>query len=250
MENSLGMKARNERFERWSTCSLCKQLYHGVVAGALGWASWKTYVGRPEVDQTRRLAMGQLGNGLFDANHHEDALSVKKAELSLCRRLGASENNILIVQSNLASTYRALGRLEYALRMRREVYSEYVKIHGEEHGETLIQTNNLANLLIDLKRYEEAKSLMLEMIPVAQRVLGESKELTLRMRTNYAMSLYQIDGATLDDLRESVTTLEETERIARRVLGGAHPVTVDIEDRLRDSRVALRARETPLGTAQ
>ena len=34
---------------------------------------------------------------------------------------------------------------------------------------------------------------------------------------------HERDGATLDDLREAVTTLEDTERIARRVLGGAHP---------------------------
>jgi len=64
------------------------------------------------------------------------------------------------------------------------------------------------------------------------------------MRWIYAMALYQDDGATLDDLREAVTTLEETERIARRVLGGAHPLTTDTENTLRESRAALRARET------
>ena len=50
-------------------------------------------------------------------------------------------------------------------------------------------------------------------------------------------------SATLDDLREAVTTLENTERIARRVFGGAHPLTTTIEGNLKDSRVALRARE-------
>ena len=49
--------------------------------------------------------------------------------------------------------------------------------------------------------------------------------------------------ATLDDVREAVTTLEDTERIARRVLGGSHPTTVDIEEHLRKSRAALAARE-------
>ena len=34
------------------------------------------------------------------------------------------------------------------------------------------------------------------------------------------MALYQDPRATLDDLREAVTTLEDTERIARRVFGG------------------------------
>ena len=82
-------------------------------------------------------------------------------------------------------------------------------------------------------------------IPVAQRVLGESYELTLRMRKIYATALYIDPSATLDDLREAVTTLEELERTARRVMGGAHPLTVGIEGYLRDARAALRAREAP-----
>ena len=43
------------------------------------------------------------------------------------------------------------------------------------------------------------------------------------------MTLCRVDGATLDDLRKAMTMLEETERIARRVLGGAHPLTMEIE---------------------
>ena len=62
---------------------------------------------------------------------------------------------------------------------------------------------------------------------------------------DHAEALYKDDDSTLDDLREAVNTLEETARTARRVLGGAHPVTTGIEYRLRDARAALRARETP-----
>ena len=65
-----------------------------------------------------------------------------------------------------------------------------------------------------------------------------------KMRTIYAKALYLDDDATLDDLREAVSTLEDSERIARRVLGGAPPTTVDIERDLRAARAALRARET------
>ena len=65
-----------------------------------------------------------------------------------------------------------------------------------------------------------------------------------RPRWIYAEALYKADGATLDDLREAATTLEEVERTARRVLGSAHPLTVEIEDDLRDARAAFRARET------
>ena len=69
------------------------------------------------------------------------------------------------------------------------------------------------------------------------------------LRWVYAQSLFRDTGATLDDLREAVTTLEDVGRIARRVLGSAHPTTTEIEDDLRLSRAALRARETPSGSS-
>ena len=65
------------------------------------------------------------------------------------------------------------------------------------------------------------------------------------MRSLYAAALCQDPTATLDDLREALATFEETERTARRVLGGAHPTTAGIEDHLRNARAALRAREMP-----
>ena len=65
------------------------------------------------------------------------------------------------------------------------------------------------------------------------------------MRWAYAEALYRDAGATLDDLREAVTTLEDVEQTARRVLGGANPNTVRIEKSLRNARAALAAREAP-----
>ena len=62
---------------------------------------------------------------------------------------------------------------------------------------------------------------------------------------NYARSVCEDTCPTLAELREAVTTLEETDRIARRVLGGAHPLTMDIEGELQDARDALYARGLP-----
>ena len=64
------------------------------------------------------------------------------------------------------------------------------------------------------------------------------------MKMNYAQDLYEDPAATLDDLREAVTTLEVAERIARRVLGSSNPVANAIKFFLREARVTL-ARETP-----
>ena len=45
-DNNLDHEARDERWARWHVCGLCGHQYHGVVKRALGWACWKTYVGR------------------------------------------------------------------------------------------------------------------------------------------------------------------------------------------------------------
>jgi tetratricopeptide (TPR) repeat protein len=197
-------------------------------------------VGRPEGDWDRIDAMTQLGNGLAGADHHEAALSVREADFSMKRRKGASETNTLAIQGNLANTYDKLGRREEALRMRRDVYSGRLKLSGDEDLSTLIAANNYALSLNDLKRFEETRALLRKTMPVARRVLGESHEIMLWMRRSYAVALHKDPAATLDDLREAVTTLEDAERIARRVLGGAHPRTVDLEDELRGARAVLR----------
>ena len=62
-------------------------------------------------------------------------------------------------------------------------------------------------------------------------------------RKVYAATLYRDPDATLDHLREAVTTLEEIERIARRVFGGAHPLAMQMEHDLKRARAKLRAHE-------
>ena len=115
--------------------------------------------------------------------------------------------------------------------------------HGEDNEYTLASANNYADLLKNLNRLEEARSLLRRTIPVARRVLGESRELTLMMKKIYAEALYRNPGATLDDLREAVRALEDLERTGRRVLGSSHPRVRAIEVSLGRSRAALRARE-------
>ena len=231
------------QWHRWHHCSLCEQHYHGVVKCALGWACWKTYVGRPEADAIRLSAMFLLGTGLADAKHYEDALSVDETKVALMRRLGASEYDILIAQGNLAGSYGTLGRLEEALRIQRDVYYGHVKLNGEGHLESLGAANNYATTLIRLNRYQEVKSVLRKTMPVARRVLTESHELTLRMGRLYARALFEDPSATLDHLREAVATLEEIERTARRVMGGAHPLTGGTERELRYAQTVLAARE-------
>ena len=81
MENNLDNKVKQARWNRWNTCSLCEQRYHGGVWCALGCACWKTYLGRPETYWARGAAMNLLGSGLSDEKHYEEAVTVNAAEL-------------------------------------------------------------------------------------------------------------------------------------------------------------------------
>jgi hypothetical protein len=118
-----------------------------------------------------------------------------------------------------------------------------LNLYGEQHDETLRAANNCANSFTKLKRFEDAKSLLRSTVPVARRVLGESADLTLRMRWNYAQTLYKDPATSLGDLREAVETSEDAGRIARRVFGGTNPVTMGIQSVSRYARATLRARE-------
>ena len=82
-------------------------------------------------------------------------------------RRGHSELIMLDAQNKLANTLDALGRHEEALQIERDIYSGRVKLNGEEHRKTLIAASGYATSLQELKRFEEAKSLLRKTLPVA-----------------------------------------------------------------------------------
>merc|ERR1712196_182585 len=113
--------------------------------------------------------MKQLGNGLSEVGHLEEALSVNEAELAMLRRVGAPHHHILGVQHNIANTYLGLGRLEDALSLRQEVYSGRLKLNGEEDERTLIAAFNYATSFMTLGRFVEARYLLCKTMPMARR---------------------------------------------------------------------------------
>ena len=63
-----------------------------------------------------------------------------------------------------------------------------------------------------------------------------------KMRRIFAEALYKDPTATLDCVREAVTTLEELAGTARRLLGGAHPGAVGLEGSLRNAQAELQGK--------
>ena len=110
------------------------------------------------------------------------------------------------------------------------------RLFERRHGLGEIAERNL----LRLQRVDEAKALLRRTIPVTRRVLGESNDLTLRMRWNYTSALLLDEGATLDDFREAVETLESVAPLWKRVFGQSHPETPQVYGALNQARAALR----------
>ena len=227
---------------RWHTCSLCEQNYHGVVRCALGWACWKTYLGRPEEHWTRSSAMTQLGHGLDEVNLHEERLGVLEAELSICRRLGASEDAILCIQQNLAACYFELEREADGLEIERQIYQRRLALGGIDDDKTLLAAANVAISLVALEQWAEAKALVRKVIPAARRALGRDHEYTMKLDSALTVALYQDDDASLGELRQAVSIAEVASRRARRVYGNLHPLAETLAEDLDHARETLARR--------
>ncbi len=224
-ENNLGSKAKHASFHRWDTCSLCEQNYHGVVACALGWACWKTYVRRPE-DLIRIYAMMELGNGLFEGKHYEAALPVYEAALDAEHRYGSSEENILCTRINIARCLTKLRRLEESVAIQREVYAREKVLLGPTNVGTLTTALNLTYSLNRLEQYVESKALARKLVPVCRRALGSEHDITLGFYANFAEALDSDARASRADILQAVALLEDVVRAYRRVFGAHHPETV------------------------
>mmetsp|Transcript_16709 Transcript_16709/g.47733 ORF Transcript_16709/g.47733 Transcript_16709/m.47733 type:complete len:376 (+) Transcript_16709:346-1473(+) len=236
--------ALDAAWKRWCICGLCEQDYHGVVSCALGWACWKTYVGRPETGgQVRQMAMNLLGAGLSEAYHFEDALTVLEAELAMKRRLGSSEQNILVAQTNIALCYYKLGRHQEALDLRREIYARGLAL-GVPSKDLFIDVLNLSWSMKECGLCAESKSFLREQLPAARRALGADHDTVIQLRWQHADALRLSDGASRDDVVEAVTLLEELSRTTQRIYGTSHPLANDIRNALGWARETLAAFDT------
>ena len=178
--------------------------------------------------------MTALGNSLGLAGHHEDALCVKEARLSMLRRLGAHEEDVLAAQGNLAISYEKLGRREEALRIRRDVYSGHLRHRdlGPLHQSTLGTALNLSTSLVDAGNYAEARAFMRDQMELARRAFGADHPVTLDFQWGYSRAFTLDKDVSAEQLAEVATTLEKTLEISQRVCGREHPRTCSIRGEL------------------
>ena len=253
-ENKLGGKALDERWKRWYACNQCEQWYHGKAGCALGWACWKTYVGRPLETSTRRVeALTVLGNALFmTGNEHggidpESAkMALKVYEVALAVRVKHysfdPQGQIITLKGNIAGCLSELGRTAEAIVARRGIFDQLKQVGGVADREALQAGVNLSIDMIRLQRIDELDAFLREneLLVTAQRVLGREHEYTIRLKWAHAHAL-RVDKST-DAVRGVIEALEDVCRTSRRVFGNEHPQTLGYEQGLAGAREILRNR--------
>ena len=238
-ENNLSDKAKNEKWSRWHKCSLCEQQYHGVVYCALGWACWKTYVGRPEANVLRMHSMTTLGNGLRAASHNRERLGLLESQFALMQRSRVNREAILATQGNMANCLEDLGRIEDAIELSVQVHRSMKALRGNRHTNTIICGLNLAASLQSKGRTTEAQSLAAEYLPISESVFGPLDVNTLGLRSTYLRARCRDPDISLDDWRKAVSSMDDLYRTAVKVLGTQHPLTVQCKDDGEASQKAL-----------
>jgi hypothetical protein len=237
-ENKLGAKVMNDRLNRWHTCSLCEKRYYGVVRCALGWACWKTYVGRPEGHWAQNVAMTVLALGVGAGQRHQEQIEILESQLAGQLRRGDRERDVLITRTNIALALNNQGRCEEALALRREIYDRSVELGFPRDEPFFTDVLNLGFSLIDTGGHTEAKSFLREQLPKARCALGAENDTMIRLRWAYAQALYSDKHASRADAAEAVAILEELSGIARKIYG-THPLTLGIQENLDAARLKL-----------
>ena len=167
---------------------------HGYSVDAPG-----RYLGQPDTDGTRCLAVGVLGSALDTNERSAEALPVLEAFLALNRRLWPhAEHAILNAQASLAVCLQNLGRCDEALVLRREIYANYVAMFGVSHEHTIVSGSNLA---MSTKPHEAKTLVRDQLLPAARQSLGPDHNLTLGLGEILVAALANNPDCTRDDLR-------------------------------------------------
>ena len=240
-EDELQQHNRNKLWTKWTECSLCRQRYHGAVALAMAWASWKTYASRPEGDMLRGYTLSAVAVAHYAAGRGGDALSAATAYRDWCRRF--SPDNMVGAYENLALVYTQLGRHDEAVPMLQKVRAaKKLPLRGSETPLSVGALLNLSVSLAQAGRHTEAIQLLSKERPAACQALGEDHVHCLQMTHVLGRAHFQ-HGKESDDATEvlaACTILRDGILRCRKVLGPDHPQTHDSEH---DFVIAMEALE-------
>ena len=93
-------------------------------------------------------------------------------------------------------------------------------------------------------RYEEAKSLLREVLPEALRTFGPDHDTTLVFRRALVRTVLRDPESSLAELRQAEADLRDVSRRTRRVFGTSHPESANCEALMGQLKATIAARNS------
>ena len=145
--------------------------------------------------------------------------------------------------SGAADTSRSARKFTAAATRSNTTPTKNTRRPSRSRSMAAVYDGNVAESLIELGRFAEAKGFLPDVIAFSVSRHGANHIETLKLRWRLATSLYKCEGASISDCEEAVATLEDVILISRRVCGTNHPTFTKAPIALESAREALaRAR--------
>ena len=214
------------QWARWHTCPLCEQSYHGVVSCALGWRCWLTYrMNEYPTHNFKNMAMSVLGYGLLSTGRAKEALPVFQTFMADARHYFPSEVRLHEYgQQLIALCYNELGQHTKALRMQRRLFEKQLAMPGHNKVNTIRAAAYLANTLVAVGNYREAK-VFADTWALEAAKTRRCEENYFRLVASLANATWKDPDASKDNLSFIGLYLSREYVKSRRVLGPLHPQT-------------------------
>jgi serine/threonine protein kinase len=177
-----------------------------------------------------------LGTSLMTLGHPQEAVSLyDRARQTREAQLGADHPDTLVSMSNLATGYKAAGKLDLAVPLHEQTLKRRKARLGTDHPDTLNSMNNLASAYRVAGRVDEAVRLFEEVLNVRKARQGADHLDTLTSMNNLA-NAYRVAGR----LDRALLLFEETLKLRKAKLGPDHPDTLMSMGQLAGGYVSTR----------
>jgi hypothetical protein len=116
---------------------------------------------------------------------------------------------------------RRLGRWVYEYEVRVFHFRATDQVSGKEHPSTLTSMNDLAGVLSDQGKHDQAEEVYQRTLELSETVMGKEHPLTLASMNNLAFTI-QVQGRNI----KAIKLMTEFVQLRSWVLGARHPSTL------------------------
>lgn len=183
---------------------------------------------KTSVDSLTKGVLCRLAKMMEENGDYNTAVRIREVAVEADIMIHGEEHpDTLISKTNLASTYRVLGRFHDAAKLEVPVLAIKRRVFGEEHPSTLSSMDNLALTYNKLGSPHNAEKLEVSVLGIRRRTLGEEHPETL-----ISMGVLAFAYGSMGRFNDAEKLEASALAIGKRIFGEEHPETLTLMSNL------------------